>query len=506
MDHVEIYNEGSYIRVKDTRTGVETSLNKANLLIQKDSANTFFFKSDSYILHVRYDRVVSPSSSDITDLIQKISAYNTAAAPAASNIQVSADFKPSMLDALSRLKVSSSPDTTLYLNTTYNKNEQQIDELHEDTTSIHNSNAGYVRMPIESNDAFCIRQSKLYPTHVFGATSTAIVQCTMASNIAASNIVSRVGVFDDVANIDSGEGYALGGNGMFFQWNNSNGLALVYRTNITGTQQDTIVPQGSFNMDRLNGTGASQITFSPSNMYSFVYEWNSVNPMIPARAGIYGRNQAEAKDTIVYCHQFGANVKPFGNPSLPVRWQIYQDSNLGAFVPSPAPPGVMVTGSATIFTDESVTAPTRVFCRNTEDFKTMTSGEAVLCNLTLLPQCNRAKITPKQLNLINTVDGGAAKWSLMFNGSVSGGTYEPVGNGSFASFNDSPNDYITDATSVEVASGYIYGAGAMEINLSQRDIMLLANIRGIPDSLSIVITHLLGTVNVSGGLEWHELE
>jgi hypothetical protein len=117
-----------------------------------------------------------------------------------------------------------------------------------------------------------------------------------------------------------------------------------------------------------------------------------------------------------------------------------------------------------------------------------------------------AKLIPKKLNIINTASGGAAKWSLFLNGQVQGGTNVPFLQNTFAEFNYEPSAFMPNDDTKEVATGYIYGAGVTEVDLTDHDIKILSSIRGTPDHMTLVIFHLLGTLTVAAGLEWQEIE
>lgn len=498
--NISFYNDSAYIRVVNSTTGVDVRVTKANLVIQKDSANTFFFKNDDYISYFNYGDIATPASTSITDLINQIADWNTSFN---SNLTVTSttEFSTTMLDSLSRLKVSGAPDTTLNLITLYDKNAPKIDEITlSNATSTHNSYKGTVSMTLTDTPlSKIIRQSKLYPSHVHGSTSTAIVAGALTNNSNNSNVVSRIGVFDDSANVTVADSQKTG-NGIFFKYD-TNGLKLVYRTNVSGAQSNHEVPQAQWNLDPLNGNGTSGVNINITTLNNYVFEWNAVNPAMPARAGVYARRTDDGKDTIVWCHRFSSNVGFFGNPCLPVRWEIGHDSNLGA-TPDPT---TMVQGSATVYSDEISFGPSKVHSKdNGAAFTLMTSNFTLpMFSLRLAPAYNRAKITAKQLQVVNIAQGGTARWALVQNASLSNASFVGVGNGSFAQYSSNEN-WISGGT--EVAAGYIYGAGVQEIDLGNRDISLLSKIDGTQDTLTLAIQNLYGTVNVNAGIEWREQE
>jgi hypothetical protein len=496
---VSFFNEGAYIRMVNNVNGVDVRVNKANLMIQKDSDLSFFLKNDTYISYFNYDQVAAPSASNLTDLVNRLAGWNTSFN---SNFTVNMEgtstttFSTAMLDSLSRLKVSGAPNTTLNIITLYDKNATKIDELTAGSaTSTHNAYKGTVNMTTaEVPGSKVIRQSKLYTPHLYGSQSVAVVGGVLTTNSNNSNVVSRIGVFDDAANVTLSNSQPTG-NGLFFQYDNSNKLSLVYRTNATGSQVDTTVEQNAWNIDKLDGTGISTHVINVSTHQNYVLEWNMVNPSMPSRAGIY------YKDGVIYCHSFSSNVNFFGNPCLPVRWEIAHDASLGA-VPDIT---TLTQGQATVYADETSYAPKRLYSYNNGSNMTlMTSNFTVpLMSLCLAPGFNRAKLHPKQLEIINTAAGGTGIWNIILNSTLSNVAFSNVGNNSFAQYSSSE----TSATGgLVVASGYIYDAGVKQVDLDFRDITLMSSINGTQDVLSVTITNLLGTLNVTAGLEWIEQE
>jgi hypothetical protein len=397
-----------------------------------------------------------------------------------------------MMDSLARLKVSSSPNTTLNLVTLYDKNPYSIDEItNASAVSTHNPHKGTVNMSLVSSTASrIVRQSRLYTPHVHGSTSVAVVNGTLTTNNTNSNVVSRIGMFDD-SNDVVGAGAQKTGNGIFFQYDNTSNLALVYRTNASGSQVDTVVRQSSWNVDTLDGNGPSGLTLNVTQPTNFVFEWNQVNKDLQARAGMYGSG-------ITYCHVF-SNITPFGNPSLPVRWEIKHDSNLGS-----ANAATMVQGPASIYTDEIYFGPNKVFEYSTgSNYITVNSNTPIpIMSLQLKDDYERAKLYPKDLEIVNLQGGGVGHWNLLLNPTLTSASFSNLGT-SFAQVDTSATE-VSGGTSI--ASGYIYDAGVEKIALNDKDVSLLSSISGTQDTLTLSMSSLAGTLNIFASLEWVEKE
>jgi len=118
-----------------------------------------------------------------------------------------------------------------------------------------------------------------------------------------SGITTRIGYFDN-------------SNGLFFQYDTSSSTISVVLRNTT---TDTPIPQSSWNIDKMDGTGVSGITlnFTKAQLFVIDFEWLSVGRI---RFGFYifGR--------INYCHQI-TNLNELTNPymlspNLPSRYEI----------------------------------------------------------------------------------------------------------------------------------------------------------------------------------------
>lgn len=336
-----------------------------------------------------------------------------------------------------------------------------------------------------------IRQSKLYAPHVYGSTSTAVVNGVLTTNSTNSNVVSKIGLFDD-SNDVSGANAQSTGNGIFFKYDNSNQLSLVYRTNYSGSQTDTEVAQSSWNVDPLDGNGPSGVTLDVTDINNFVFEWNQVNPNMAARAGVYTSG-------ITYCHVF-SNVDPFGNPSLPVRFELAHNSNLGS-----ANSATMVQGPCSIYTDEIYAGASKVgeFSMGSNFTLITTPVSVPLMSLRLANSYERAKLYPKDLEIVNIAAGGVGRWELLLNSTLTGASFSNVSSYSFAEVDTSAT---ASSNGVVLASGYIYNAGVHKISLNDKDINLLCSINGTQDQLSLVVTNLNGTLNVTSSIEWVEKE
>lgn len=478
---ISIYDNGAYVRVVNNATNVVVNYIKSTLVIQKDNNNAFFLKNDSYINYYKYVDVTTPTSDDLDHLISIITGWNITLAAATTT------FNPSMLDTLSQLKVSSPYNVQLKIQNTYDSNPLCVDEFSwGNAISSYNQNRNSVNMNlIATNGSRLIRQSKLYPTHTYGSTSFAIVNGTLTTNITNSNVTSKIGLFDDSNDI----GWGVGGNGIFFNYNNTSNVSLIYRTNYGGSQVDYEVSQSNWNIDTLNGTGISGETINLSTPTNFIFEWNQISNSNNVRAGIFGHG-------LHYAHVF-SNMPLFGNPSLPVRWEIGHDPALGD--PTSA---TMVQGPATVYSDTIYTGTYNSFTSSRESFVSITDSNSPFPLITVRLQSTygRAKLRPTACEILNTAPGGVGEWSLVLTGDLNNADWQPITN-SYAEI-DTNSTVATNGR--VVASGYFYDAGVTKIDLKNKDIEVVSRINGYQDILCLQVALVNGTVNAIGSLTWCE--
>ena len=210
------------------------------------------------------------------------------------------------LDAFSRLRVSS-PKTIF--NSTFRYDLQPF--LFEQSTATggtisHAPNYASASMVVNStNGASCVIQSRQY--HRYIPAKSQLIAMSQVFGAAGANIRKRAGYFD--AN-----------NGIFLEQDGTSGIAIVLRTSTGGSPDDTRkVLQAAWNIDTLDGTGASGITLDLSNASILIIDLQWLG-MGRVRVGF------DINGVIYYCHQFfTANLFAFpymqtGN--LPVRWEI----------------------------------------------------------------------------------------------------------------------------------------------------------------------------------------
>jgi hypothetical protein len=494
---VQFYNAGGFIKAVHLGSGVVAHIAKTNLVLQKDSATTFFIKSGSYVSFYKFSDVVLPLSTGPSALIDILVEW--------ANASTSGDAGDGAAgcgaDGLSR---GGEPSTIVDIDTLYGLNPTAISEAAAGgAASAFSAATAQVTMSAGSNAGTrLVRQSKVYVPAVLSAANRALVSGTLGvgSVGAASNVVTRLGVFDD--KVDAAfPGGAAGGNGVFFQWDAANGMSVVYRSSVSGSQVDYAVPRASWNLDPATGGGASAVVLSPASNATYVFDWNLSEDSVRARAGVLSSGET------VFCHSFAASDVPaFGARALPVRWQLAHDAALGA---APGPGAALVQGAATVVSEapcaQAAQARAYAFTCAAPKRLTVVDGSVPLVSLRLSASANRARLLPRRLTLINLAAGGVGRWDLVFNAALTGASYaSPSGAASASSYAVVSTAETAATGGTVLASGYFYDLQPVDVALDRTVPALLAAVDGTPDVLTLVVTDLQGTVNVLAGVEWAE--
>lgn len=219
------------------------------------------------------------------------------------------DLHSGVIDAFGRLRVSD--------NVTILDSKQDFDNaplIYDDaetsgtgTSSSHSTALAATTMSVSATTAGTrVRQTFRRLNYEPGKSH--YILCTGVLGAGASGITRRVGYFDE-------------NNGLFFQLSGTT-LSVVRRTSTSGSPVDTTVTQSNWNIDKLDGTGASGITLDTSKTQIMLidFEWLGVGRVrfgFVIDGGIY------------YCHELNnANSLTtvyMSTPNLPVRYEISND-------------------------------------------------------------------------------------------------------------------------------------------------------------------------------------
>ena len=216
-------------------------------------------------------------------------------------------FPASSLDAFARQRVSN--PTTIFDSKQLSDN---LPEFWDDsqvsgsgTTSTHFPNrASSIMLVANLTAGRRIRQTFRRFNYQPGKSQLCIFTFVMGTAI--SGVTRRCGLYDD-------------NNGIFLQQTGA-GMSVGVRSFVTGTAVNNTVLQAAWNIDKLDGTGASGITLDPTQSQIFFFDFECSGSV---RCGFF------IGGVPYYCHRFdNANLNNsvyMSTPNLPLRYEIEND-------------------------------------------------------------------------------------------------------------------------------------------------------------------------------------
>ena len=207
-------------------------------------------------------------------------------------------------DAFSKLRVSQ-PFGLLESKFLYDKNDNIWEDVTDTSgvvTYLSNESAIKLEVGSGSND-YCLRQTYKYFPYIAGNSQRIFLSGNLEGK--ETGRVKRIGYFDN-------------SNGLFFELA-SDDLYVVVRSSTSGSVIDTGVKRTSFNIDRLDGTGPSGITFDPTMRQIFMisFQWLGVGSVtfgFSFNGKIYPVHQVHNANTGLTTYM--------AMPNLPARFEI----------------------------------------------------------------------------------------------------------------------------------------------------------------------------------------
>ena len=274
-------------------------------------------------------------------------------------------------------------------------------------------------------------------------------------------------------------------NGMFFEMDGTLGASVNQRSNTSGTPVDQKILQGSWNIDKMDGSGPSGITldFSKTLVFWIDFQWLGAGR---SRFGFIVNGMSQA------CHEiYNDNflTVPYMNAGdLPLRQEIY---NTGAVAGATTSKVIVMVA---INEGGSELAPSfiRFTADNATNVTTVSNTPTPILSirpaLTFSSQANRMH---NLLDLIGTVSLGpnSAFYQLIYNGVLTGANFVPVDPNSGMTY-----DVAATACSggTVVAAGYVVaGQEMLQCDLSKIILPFTLDFTGtIPDTYTVVFSSI----------------
>lgn len=239
----------------------------------------------------------------------------------------------------------------------------------------------------------------------------------------ATGITRRIGQFDS-------------NNGVFFE-SNSTVVRVVHRTFTSGSAVDTAINQSSWNLDKMDGTGASHIIldFSKTQIFCFQYQWLGVGSIwygVSVNGIIYWVHRTDNANSL--------SLVWMTTPNLPLRFEISNDGTGGA--------ASLLQICAAIFSNGGIEdiGISRTIYRDTAFVGLNSSAWFPLLAVRIATgrESTRVKIKKLSINCQSTAD---YTWRLVLNPTVVGTAF------TFASLSNSSIEYVNANTNATTITG-----------------------------------------------------
>lgn len=331
-----------------------------------------------------------------------------------------------------------------------------------------------------------VRQSKQRFNYQPGK-SMLIILTGMAGNT-STGVIKELGYFDD-------------NDGLFYRATSST-WSVVIRSNATGSPVDTVIPQASWNIDTMDGTGPSGITLDPTKTQILFldFEWLGVGRV---RFGFF------VDGLPYYVHEvLNANnldVVYMSNPNLPIRFSIENDGTGGIDTVEQICSTVISEGG--VQSNGTFRGGDLGGLAASEIQADIIGTTYAVCGIRLKSAYLSAIVREASFSMIET--SGANNpflWKVHFNPTLTTGlTWSNVSQSSIQFGTGLPaGDVITDDGYV-IQSGYVdRSAGGVQLPLGSA-LRIGSAIDGTVDELILSVTPITTNQDVFGSLNWIEV-
>lgn len=392
------------------------------------------------------------------------------------------------IDAFGRARVST-PLTLFDSSHRYRDNNLWSTSNTAGGTYAFSANEGLVNSNVSTaSDAEVVRET----TKIFAYQPGKSLQImnTVVFNTAKANLRQRVGYYGDQ-------------NGFYLELNDST-LSFVRRSYISGSVVETRVSQSNWNVDTLDGTGASLITLdiSKAQIYWMDIEWLGVGAV---RMGFV------IDGKFIHCHTFNhANIITstyITTASLPCRYEIKNtgvtasSSTLKQICSSVISEGGYELRGLQQAIGTAIGAP--------RDLTTVNTFYPVV-SLRLKTSPNRldAIVILTALSLMGITNNANYNWKVVATGTTTGGSWVSAGIDSAVEYNISGTSFAGGRT---LASGWTNGSnqGATPVDVLKEALFTFQLERdalaGTTYELSLIAAADVGGADIYASMDWEEI-
>lgn len=318
-ESVQLVNECNYFKfvwVAGDEAGRVDYIPKSKALIQKANATQFSITDNNHMVYLDYAEIsttVPGGHTTLTELLDKMAGWacesNNASGGGGSDIPTATYTNCVSLYSY-QFRYFISP-AVQYNTLRIGDNSTILYSPH------HNAYHLTTKLGAGEENNRCILQSKPYMNFRTDGLLRVSVAASIRSVLTVANNQAMIGYFDDLGDKDTTVDI-IDAAGAFFRINPDGTMSVVRRFMLNSTQQDTVINQDSWNLDKLDGTGISGKILDPTDIQVYTIEIEINSGKIRFGFNIDGN--------MVYCHQMlTTNELDAGslfNFNLPIRVEI----------------------------------------------------------------------------------------------------------------------------------------------------------------------------------------
>ena len=392
------------------------------------------------------------------------------------------------VDAFGRLRISQ-PMTLFDSSHRFNDNNLWAASITGTAASTFNANEGLVNLTVgsASGDEIVRETIKVF---AYQPGKSLLAMSTFVMGTANANLRQRVGYFGAA-------------NGIYFERDGTT-LYMVERSSVSGSVVNTRVAQANWNQDKLDGTGPSGITLDATKAQIFFtdIEWLGVGTV---RTGFV------INGMFIPVHSFHhANISSttyITTGSLPLRYEMTNTGSTGSSSTLKqicstviSEGGYELRGSqASIGT--TITSP-----------KTLTTAGTGYPIVSIRLKSTRldAIVILTAVSILGITNNANYKWSIVLQGTTTGGTWTSAGTGSAVEYNITGTSFSTGSGRV-LASGYFQGSnqGSSTIDILKEALFASQlerdSFTSTPYELTLVCTAASNGDQTHASVDWEEI-
>jgi hypothetical protein len=299
------YNSGMYIQMSsvtgnDASTAIDYVYPKSTLVFVSDSNSLHLFSGTTLLHMLPYAQISTTQPAGHNSVLSLITVLR-------QWCRQGTDCDPYRKDAFQRNRVATAVPV---LAATFRASLEsaQFDNIVTTGGSLEwdsNEASAIITTSNTEADARVVFQARRYICSNLSSSLITVITMVARTTAAVANNTVRFGLFDQYS--DKAETGDRFGSGAFFQLEANGSLSAVVRRMVNGAEVDIVTPQTQFNVDCLNGTGASGMTYNPTLLHAYIIETSGDG--LAARFAIYRSNN-------VWCCHLASTLAAQSYPAI----------------------------------------------------------------------------------------------------------------------------------------------------------------------------------------------